>query len=157
MTIGFLLMTMAEVLRRLTFIVRLHQIATGGAETEGVVMDLKGDHAVLNQGVGHLFHPGDRHTVGHLCPEVVDLELQVEIGAAIDLPKNVMAKDINKLMLWGGWLRQCPFMNSFHIAATLSQFNTFSRVHLQFSWFKPSLQGTMSPTLGLVMFCLLAM
>ena len=87
-------MTMAEVLRRLTFIVRLHQIATGGAETEGVVMDLKGDHGVLNQGVGHLFHPGDRHTVGHLCPEVVDLELQVEIGAAIDLPKNVKS--------WGG-------------------------------------------------------
>ena len=101
MTIGFLPMTMAEVLRRLTFIVRLHQIATGGAETEGVVMDLKGDHAVLNQGVGHLFHPGDRHTVGHLCPEVVDLELQVEIGAAIDLPKNVMAKDISKLMMGG--------------------------------------------------------
>ena len=93
MTIGFLPMTMAEALHCLTFIVQLHQIAIG-AETEGVVLDLKEDHGVPNQGVGHLFHPGDRHTVGHLCPEVVDLELQVEIGAAIDLPKNVKS--------WGG-------------------------------------------------------
>ena len=98
-------MTMAEALHCLTFIVRLHQIAIG-AETEGVVLDLKEDHGVPNQGVGHL--PGDRHTVGHLCPEVVDLELQVEIGAAIDLPKNVMAKDINKLMIWGGGCASVP-------------------------------------------------
>ena len=50
-------------------------------------------------------------------------------------------------------------MNSFHIAATLSQFNTFSEYISEyiFSWFKPSLQETMPPTLELVLFCLLAM